>query len=436
MRLRAAWWVLWVLGLRLLAVPPVGAFENEPDGLGPVRFGMSVQEVQGLVPGLERMTPVPTASLEEPVVLEVFQRTGESVLGLEGCTVRYYFANDRLYQLAFDCAPSAELLFPLLKETFGPATQELDGNIYWLSLRRAVALNPRTRVFTFVDRPLNDEVGRAMAEVARLQALRRARGEAPEGTGGEEDPATPTTERRTSEPGGDDAATAAGSAEPADAADAGAPARAGEGAAVARVEPTPDEVIEAFDWFDEEKQLQELLRRLDAAATDEERAQLLYDIATYENEDAVPRVAPYLRSKNDDVAEAAVSTLEDIKGEAAVEAIGSLLGDAAVPKARKLRAIEAFTYLRAEDGVAAQLARALDDPDPEVRREAAMTIALTADDSAVPALRAVLEKERDEETRLFLERAVELLSGPGAGEAEMGRAREKARQVLWGQPGS
>ncbi len=397
---------------------PVRAFENEPTGYKDAPFGASVEEVRRVFPAMRLISPVPVQ--EGPLVLEVYEIDDQSLLGASDCKARLHFANDRFYQVSFVCRQT-DGLFEAMKREFGPATQELKGNIYWLSERAGVGLNPRSRTWTFVDRKLNNAVGLAILGTARVAEPDAASKDAPAPPAG----ALPDGGKAVPDP----AASGAPSGGP-------APDRraASDRAAAGGSEDAPDE--SEFDWFDEEKQVRTLIERLRAAKTDEDRADLLFELSLYENEEAVPAIAPFVLSDNDDVMEAAVSALEDIRGEEAVKAIGRLLSDPNSRKARKLRAIEAFTYLRMEDGVAAELAKALGDPDPEVRQEAAMTMALTADDSAVPALRSALEREPDADTRRILARAVELLSSDDAGAGAARAVEDRAWQLIGEGPGN
>ena len=119
----------------------------------------------------------------------------------------------------------------------------------------------------------------------------------------------------------------------------------------------------------------------------------------------------YLSHADDSVFDLAVDAIEDAGGPEAVRALGSLLTPG-VPRERRLRAIDALLYLHAEWGAARELARALSDPDAEVRQEAAMNIVYTGDPGAVAPLREAYRSESDETTRAIFARALELLGAP------------------------
>jgi hypothetical protein len=364
-----------LVAVLLLAPASARAFPNEPDGLGDARFGASVVTVKARFPQLVALTPPPEISDEQPITLEVHEAAGVSVLGLSPCNARFYFANDQLYKLGFDCQNDAKL-FETLKGRFGPASQELAGSIHWLSDTRAVSVNPRTRRFAFSDRPLEAAVQGAVIKHAR----------------------------RVPEPGGDPS----GAQTPAE----GEPAVPGEAAAPTAEpsEPAPD-----FDWFDEEKQLQERVARLNSGkASKDELVALLSDVgAAGDAETAGATVAKFLKHPDELVFDAAIQALENFGEASSVKAIAGVLADPKASKERRMRALEALMLLRHEDGAAEALVRGLSDPDAEVRREAAMNLVMTGEaEIGVPALREAQAKEKDELTRQVLEKAVVLLEEP------------------------
>jgi len=360
----------WLL-LTALPFAPAHAFPNEPDGFGAARFGMGVAQVRSHFPKLETLLAPGASSSEFPVTIETYQVAGQSVLGLSGCRVRFYFANDELYRVGFDCDEDGEL-FPRLKERYGSPTRELLGNLHWLSDRRSVSLNPIIRRVTYGDRQRDALVQRVIQRFAMPSA-----DQPPETT---QQAAAPTAKTD-------------------------------------------------FDWYDHGKLLETLHSRLDPEKEPSELVTLLNDITVFEDASSVPHVAPYLKHEDADVFDAAALALEHTDDDEATRVLGAVFEDPEADKARRLRAIQALTALRSEDSAAASLGKALADSDPEVRREAAMTMVLTADDGAPELLREALAREGDAETRAILERALEILAAPPGAASSGAQQAKVARQV-------
>ena len=366
--------VLLVLSLAAIRVPGASAFPNEPDGFGEARFGTSLNQVRAHFPELEALLAPAASSAEFPITLETYQAKGQSVLGVSDCRVRFYFANDELYRVGFDC-DEGEKLFAALKERFGVPDQEIDGNLHWLSDRRSVSVNPANRRVSYADRQRDILVQQLIFRYAQA------------------DPQQP----QASPPAGP-----------------GAPAA------------SPPKADTDFDWFDDDERLAALIERLDPKKEPSELVAVLEEIATFEEASSVPAIVPFLKHEDADVFDSAVAALEDVADGEAARALEVVFADPKADKQRRLRAIEALTVLRYEDGAAASLGKALADADSEVRREAAMTIVLTGDDGVPELLRKALAGETDPVTRQVLERGLEILgetptksAATKAGDAEM-----------------
>jgi hypothetical protein len=122
------------------------AFEHEPRGFGPLRFGMSVAAAKRALPAIK------SKGSEE--FLALYELENQSVLGLHACHVELRFIDDQLYEVEFRCEPKDKVVRALEKH-FGAPVQQRPGATLWLSEKRSVALNPQSKVFSYSDRPLS-----------------------------------------------------------------------------------------------------------------------------------------------------------------------------------------------------------------------------------------------------------------------------------------
>jgi hypothetical protein len=347
-----------LLLLPFLLPGPSYAFPNEPDGFGAARFGMTLDEIKKHFPELKPIGPAPQSSSQSPLTLELYEIPSQPVLGIPNCSVRFYLANTVLYRVAFNCGGDPRV-GAALKGRFGPASEELEGNVHWLSEERGVSVNPRDLQFSFTDIP------RQRAVLLAVMAH----------------PGAKPVEPLPTQPSGQAASD-------------------GEDAA-------PDR---EFDFFEDEERLDRALSLLAAAESNQQIASALLLVSSFQEPRTIPILEKYLQHEDELVFEAAIGSLEDLADEAAVRAVGTLLDDPTVPRTRRLRAVAALLHMKLEDGVAEELAKALSDPDVEVRQEAAMNITFTGEDALViTPLRQAYRKETDEDTRNIMSRALELL---------------------------
>jgi hypothetical protein len=122
------------------------AFNNEPQGFGPLRFGMSAAAAKQALPEIK------SKGSEE--FLALYELENQSVLGLHPCHVELQFIDDRLYEVGFRCEPKDKVV-PALEKHFGAPVQHGPGGTVWLSEKRSVVLNPQSKAFSYSDRPLS-----------------------------------------------------------------------------------------------------------------------------------------------------------------------------------------------------------------------------------------------------------------------------------------
>ena len=398
--LRAAG-LLAILGL--LAPASHAGARALPDGFGPIRFGMSVEEVRGLRPDLAAeagTSPAPALELRAPLVLERFELTGEEVLGLRPCRVGLHFANDRLYQLDFRCRRPGEEIRRALLGAFGPAREAVGRYAVWLTRTRAVTVDPETFRFSFTDRVADGQVQRFLLARALEAGLRPVEAGGRGTTGGEPPgPGTPA---------------------PGPAAGSGAGPGEGEGerppakavTAGADTPTAPDR-----SWFVDPERSRELVVRLRPEAPRDEKLGILAELSVVGTEEAARALEPLLRADDELLFEGAVQALEDLSRPAAVAVLGEALADRSLPPARRLRVVEALGWLGRRHDVVGPLVPGLGDPDPEVRREVAMTLAVLRSAAGTAPLREALAREGDPETRRILARALEVIGDAAAAPA-------------------
>lgn len=168
------------------------------------------------------------------------------------------------------------------------------------------------------------------------------------------------------------------------------------------LEPIDDpDLLEAFDALEAAKTRADRLEALDAvwfAASDDS---------------VIPRLAPWIRSEDPEVAIAAIAVIEQLAVEAA-RALPVLREANALPLAPevKIRVLGALYELRTDAPgleVAKAVMVAFDDPDPRVRREAAEYAGMVRDPEAIGLLRERLAVEPDASVREMIEWSIAFL---------------------------
>lgn len=345
---------LWLLGAQGAA-----GFPHAPEGFRDAAWGMGVDRVRRHFPGLQ-IREAPKSVEGFPLALETHEIAGQSVLGLNGCDVRFFFANDELYRIGFKCTGDGGL-GEILRARYGEPTLEIQPTLHWTSDTRAVSFRPTTGHFSFTDRIRDGAV-----QVAIMKALDPA-----------EPPVVPSPEG--APPG-----------EP-------KPGRAGP-----RPNPPPG-------WLEEEGRLEGEIAALARAVTADDLAYRIGNVSLYRNPDHVAILAPHLSHEDDLVFESAAAALENIGHAQSVRALGQQIARAETPPSRKLRLIEALMFLREEPETGLELTKALSAGDPAVRQDAAMTLAVVAGPEVAPAVQRALDREHDEPTRRIFERTLEIL---------------------------
>ena len=146
--------VVLIMVLAVLSARPALSVDNEPDGFGKVRLGMSLEDVKRIFPN---MTVVGTPTPESAALFVPYRVEKQSVYGLKPCEVTLFFDPERLYQITFNCGERLEVI-DILRKRFGDPTQIVPNNAYWQRERTAISLNTKSRQFAFIDRHLNDGV--------------------------------------------------------------------------------------------------------------------------------------------------------------------------------------------------------------------------------------------------------------------------------------
>ena len=137
--------VALVAALVVIGAQIAFAFNNEPQGFGPLRFGMSAAAAKQALPEIK------SKGSEE--FLALYELENQSVLGLHPCHVDLRFIDDKLYELGFRCEPKDKVVAALEKH-FGPPVQHGPSGTAWLSEKRSVVVNPQSKVFSYTDRAL------------------------------------------------------------------------------------------------------------------------------------------------------------------------------------------------------------------------------------------------------------------------------------------
>lgn len=143
-----------------LLSPSAGHSASEvPRGFGAATFGTSVATLKELFP---KARLVGKTESGEAYGIAAYELEGQSVIGLEPCTVQFSFGFGNLYQVSFDCGRD-EKVVRALKEHFGdPNMDRGELGVFWYGDPTVISLNPVTKVFAFVDRARNENVQKAL----------------------------------------------------------------------------------------------------------------------------------------------------------------------------------------------------------------------------------------------------------------------------------
>lgn len=160
------------------------------------------------------------------------------------------------------------------------------------------------------------------------------------------------------------------------------------------------------------EELKEVVAQLEAAKTPDEIGDALSDLAILQNPSAFPAIAKYFEHSDPAVAERAVETVELIGTEQCIPVLKEALSKP-LPVALKVRVLEAIYSNRTEpedeSAVTAALVVGLADPDPVVRREAALQLGSLYDVGALDRLKEQLARETDPDARRIMQWAVAFL---------------------------
>jgi len=143
----------------LVACPAAApAFPNEPEGFEGARFGMSVEQVKKGFPKLELRKSTGKSMPREIVTYGLAQA---SVLGLQPCEALLEFVTDKFFKVTFVCT-KVDGVDATLETTFGAPSSRAANGVFWLGQRGMVSLNPKSKQFAFMDRPLHESVQREL----------------------------------------------------------------------------------------------------------------------------------------------------------------------------------------------------------------------------------------------------------------------------------
>lgn len=132
------------MSLALAAPARSVALQNEPEGFGGAKFGMSVKTVREAFPD---MRPLAEAA-DSP--LQIYAVENQSFAGLRPCTLTLSFLTDKLYETKFDCGRDPSVKAALYK-TFGEPSEEQDRLAVWRGERAVVSMNTDVSTFAFAN---------------------------------------------------------------------------------------------------------------------------------------------------------------------------------------------------------------------------------------------------------------------------------------------
>jgi hypothetical protein len=134
--------VVVLIAAALAAPVACAALDNEPDGFGKAKFGMTVKTVREAFPAMRPLGQAPDSALE------IFTVDNQSFAGLQPCNVTFSFLADKLYETKLDCGRGPNVKETLYK-TFGTPSDEEDNMTIWRGERTIVSMNTDVSTFAF-----------------------------------------------------------------------------------------------------------------------------------------------------------------------------------------------------------------------------------------------------------------------------------------------
>lgn len=132
------------MSLTLAAPAPSIALQNEPDGFGKAKFGMSVKAAREAFPDMRPLAEAPDS------VLQIYILENQSFAGLQPCKVTLSFLTDKLFETKFDCGRDPSVKAALHK-TFGEPSEDEDKMSVWRGERAVVSMNKDVSTFAFAN---------------------------------------------------------------------------------------------------------------------------------------------------------------------------------------------------------------------------------------------------------------------------------------------
>jgi hypothetical protein len=133
-----------IAGLLFVTLAAAATFQNEPDGHGPARFGMSVERIRELLPGMQELA----VEKGEPWTLYIVE--GQSFDELKACKMTLGFFADELYETKFDCGADEKVKAALYGRFGRPSVIE-ERMAIWRGDRAVVSMNRSVKTFAIAD---------------------------------------------------------------------------------------------------------------------------------------------------------------------------------------------------------------------------------------------------------------------------------------------
>ena len=135
---------------------------KELQGFGEARLRMNADAVKKLFPALESVGGLP------PVGVSYYRLANQKLFDLDGCTLRFNFFRDQLYEIQFDCGRDAKVVRTLERELGAPTMHESYGT-FWYWNGDVLALSPASNVFGLSDRQLSATMQQAVVAAAATE---------------------------------------------------------------------------------------------------------------------------------------------------------------------------------------------------------------------------------------------------------------------------
>jgi hypothetical protein len=149
-----------VLVCAVLAMPgPSIALQNEPDGFGKAKFGMSIEAVQKSFPDMRKLGEAPQSPLQ------IYAVENQSFAGLRPCKATFSFLTNELYETKLDCG-SGDSVKAALYETFGQPSVEEAKMAIWRGEHAVVTMNRQTKTFAFANLALVSKLNQYLVQKA------------------------------------------------------------------------------------------------------------------------------------------------------------------------------------------------------------------------------------------------------------------------------